>query len=144
MEKRLVVGDFATFISEAAAALVSKVEQSYVPELVKQYGENGKDTRQRRTRLERIVVNRNRDAHTSSLGQTKDLLAELGSDVDEVIEELNFLRSYTLVAAKSVELTPDRSKSLLNGVRCQGVSDRICFHPTPHCLRCFPWGARAG
>ena len=124
LEKRLVVGDFATFINEAAEALMSKVGLSYVPELVQQYGESSKDTRQRRSRLERIVVNRNRDAHTSSLGQTRELLAELGSHVDEVIEELTYLRAYTLVAAKSVELTPDRSRSLLNGVRCHGVAER--------------------
>ena len=122
--KRLVIGDFIAFIIEAAAALVPQMESSYVPELVQQYGENGKETRQRRTRLERIVVNRNRDAHTPSLAQTNERLLELGSDVDEVLEELDFLRAYTLVAAKNVELTPDRNRSQLNGVRCHGISDR--------------------
>ena len=124
LEKRLVIGDFTTFIIEAAAALVPQMESSYVPELVQQYGENGKEARQRRTRLERIVVNRNRDAHTSSLAQTNERLLEIGSDVDEVLEELDFLRAYTLVAAKNVELTPDRNRSQLNGVRCHGISDR--------------------
>ena len=124
LEKKLVVGDFVTFIIEAAGALFRKIESSYVPELVQQYGANGKETRNRRTRLERIVVNRNRDAHTSSLGQTDQRLLELGSDVDDVLEELDFLRAYTLVAAKNVEIAPDRGRSKLNGVRCHGISDR--------------------
>ena len=122
--KRLAVGEFTTFIAEAADALMSQIERSYVPELVHLYGENSKKTRQRSTRLQRIVQNRNRDAHTASLAQTRELLNELNSDVDDVLEELDFLRTYTMVAAKSVELTPDRRSSQLNGVRCHGVSDK--------------------
>ena len=124
MQKKLAAGDFATFVSQAAGALISHVEQSYVPELVRLYGEPGKSTRQRRTRIMRIVETRNRDAHTASLAQTTKWLHELSSDVDDALGELDFLRSYVLVAAKSVELTPDRRSCRLNGVRCHGVSDR--------------------
>ena len=123
-EKKLVVGDFATVINEAAPALMPRAADSYVPELVHLYGAANKETKRRRSRLQRIVVNRNRDAHTASLAQTNELLCELSSDVHEVLTELEFLRSYTMVAAKSLELAPDRNNSLLNGLRCHGVSDR--------------------
>ena len=53
--KRLAVGDFATFISEAAHTLMPQVELSYVPELVQLYGERSKESRQRKDRLQRIV-----------------------------------------------------------------------------------------
>ena len=124
MSKKLAIGEFATFITEAAHALMPQIEHSYVPELVQLYGGPGKRTRERRTRLQRIVQNRNRDAHTASLAHTRKLLYELNSDVDDVLEELEFLRTYIMVAAKSVELTPDQRSSQLNGVRCHGVSDK--------------------
>ena len=124
LQKKLAAGDFATFIWEAAGALNSEVERSYVPELVRLYGDSGKATRQRRSRLARIIENRNRDAHTASLAQTSKWLSELSSDVDDTLGELDFLRSYILIAARSVELTPSRQSSRLNGVRCHGVSDK--------------------
>ena len=123
-QKKLVAGDFATIIGESASALISTEELTYVPELVRLYGQSGKATRQRKARLYRIVEYRNRDAHTASLAQTSTWLQELNSDVDQVLEELEFLRTYMMVATKSVELTPDRSSSRLNGVRCHGVSHR--------------------
>ena len=122
--KRFAVGDFATMILEAADVLMPRVEDTYVPELVCLYGDQGRGTRQRKTRLERIVVGRNRDAHTASLAPTGNWLEELKSDLDEMLEELEFLRSYTVVATKNVEITPDRRGSFLNGVRCHGLSDR--------------------
>ena len=122
--KRLAVGDFATYISEAADRLMTQVEQSYVPELVQLYGERSKEARQRRDRLQRIVQNRNRDAHTASLAQTGAWLAELVYDVDAVLEELDCLRAYIMVAARNVEPAPDRLTSNLNGLRCQGFSER--------------------
>ena len=108
-----------------------KVEDSYVPELVRLYGDQGKVTRQRKTRLQRIVVGRNRDAHTASLAQTGNWLDELKSDVDDILGELDFLRSYTVVAAKSVEITPDRRASHLSGVRCHGISERYASVTLP-------------
>ncbi len=122
--KRLAVGDFVTSIIEAAGLLISQLEHSYVPELVQLYGENSKVTRQRRERLQRIVLNRNRDAHTASLAQTGTWLNELVPDVDATIQELDCLRTYMMVSAKNVELAPDRLSSRLNGLRCHGFSDR--------------------
>ena len=101
-----------------------KVDESYVPQLVRLYGDRGRSTRQRRTRLQRVVESRNRDAHTASLAQTGRWLNELRSDMDDILEDLDFLRAYALVAAKSVEITPGRRASQLNGVRCHGISDR--------------------
>ena len=122
--KRLAVGDFATYISEAAGSLMAQVEHSYVPELVQLYGERSKEGKQRRDRLQRIVQNRNRDAHTASLAPSRAWLDELVSEVDAVLEELDCLRSYIMVAARNVEPAPDQLTSILNGLRCQGFSER--------------------
>ena len=122
--KRLAVGDFATFISEAADALMSRVEHSYVPELVQLYGEKNKETRQRRDRLQLIVQNRNRDAHTASLAQSGAWLDELVPVLDVILEELDCLRNYTMVSARNVEPAPDRRSSHVNGVACHGFSER--------------------
>ena len=122
--KKLAVGDFATFINEAADILMSNVELSYVPELVQLYGERSKETRQRKDRLQRIVQNRNRDAHTASLAQSRTWLNELLPDVDAILDELDCLRAYTMVSTRNVELSPDHLSSRLNGLRCQGFSQR--------------------
>ena len=130
-KKRLAVGDFVTIIVEASKVLMPEVEDAYVPELVSLYGGQGRETRQRKTRLERIVVGRNRDAHTASLAQTGNWLNELESDVYEILEELDFLRSYTVIATKNVEITPDRQASYLNGVRCHGAAERYASVSLP-------------
>ena len=122
--KRLAVGDFVTSIIEAASLLMSQLELCYVPELVRLYGEKNKVARQRRERLQRIVVNRNRDAHTASLAQSNTWLNELVPDVYDTIQELDCLRAYMMVSAKNVELAPDRDSSHLNGLVCHGFSDR--------------------
>ena len=123
-KKRLAVGDFVTIVVEASEVLMPKIDDSYVPELVKLYGDQGKITRNRRTRLERIVVGRNRDAHTASLAQTRSWMDNLMCDMDAMLEELEFLRSYTVIATKNVEITPDKTATYLNGVRCHGTSER--------------------
>ena len=122
--KRLAVGDFSTMILEASDVLMPRIKESYVPELVCLYGDQSREATQRKIRLQRIVAGRNRDAHTASLAPTGSWLEELNSDLDDMLEELEFLRSYVVVAAKNVEITPDRRGSFLNGVRCHGLSDR--------------------
>ena len=122
--KRMAVGDFANYISEAASGLMTQIDHSYVPELVRLYGERTKEARQRRERMQRIVQNRNRDAHTASLAQTRAWLSELLSEVDAVLEELDCLRAYIMVAVRNIEPGPDRLSSKLNGLRCQGFSER--------------------
>ena len=124
LAKKLAVGDFATFINETADILMPHVELSYVPELVQLYGERNKETRRRKDRLQRIVQNRNRDAHTASLAQSGTWLNELLPDVDAILEELDCLRAYTMVSTRNVELSPDHRSSRLNGLRCQGFSQR--------------------
>ena len=123
-QEKLIVGDLARLIGEAAAALMSNESVSYVPELVRLYGEQSKIARRRKEQLQRIVWYRNRDAHTASLAQSNIWLDELQTDVDDVLESLAFLHSYIMVAATNVEITPDRQGSQLNGVRCQGLSDK--------------------
>ncbi len=122
--KRLAVGDFVTYINEAAGVLATRLEVSYVPELVQLYGERTKRSRQRRERLQRIVRNRNRDAHTASLAQTGTWLNELVIDVDAIIQELDCLRAHMMVSVRNVELAPDLRSSQLNGLRCHGFSQR--------------------
>ena len=122
--KRMAVGDLATYISAAADGLMTQIDHSYVPELVQLYGEKSKEARQRRERMQRIVQNRNRDAHTASLAQTRAWLTELLPEVDAVLEELDCLRAYIMVAARNIEPAPDRLSSKLNGLRCQGFSER--------------------
>lgn len=122
--KRLAVGDFATHVVEAADQLIPHIEASYIPELVQLYGEKSKATRLRRGRLQQMVQSRNRDAHTASLGQTRTWLETLLPEVDAVLEELSCLRTYVMVAAKNLEPTPDRVGGTLNGLRCQGFSEK--------------------
>ncbi len=122
--KKLVVGDFFTLIVEASNALMPVADNAYVPQLVRLYGDLGKAIRQRKTRLQRVVESRNRDAHAASLAQTAVWLRALRIDMDEILEELVFLRSYALIAVKNLEMTPDRRTSLLNGVRCHGFAER--------------------
>ena len=122
--KRLAVGDFATHVVEAADQLLPHIEASYVPELVELYGEKSRQARQRRDRLQQMVQSRNRDAHTASLAQTKTWLEMLLPEVDAVLEELNCLRAYVMVATKNLEPTPDRVGGTLNGLRCQGFSEK--------------------
>ena len=124
MAKKFAVGDFVTHVVEAADQLVTKIDASYVPELVQLYGENNREVRKRRERLQQMVQSRNRDAHTASLGQTKAWLDMLLPEVDAVLKELVCLRPYVMVAAKNVEPAPDRVSSTLNGLRCQGFSER--------------------
>lgn len=124
MAKKLAVGDFVTHVVEAADQLVAKIDASYVPELVQLYGENNREVRQRRERLQQLVQSRNRDAHTASLGQTRAWFDTLLPEVDAVLKELVCLRPYVMVAAKNVEPAPDRVSSTLNGLRCQGFSER--------------------
>ena len=122
--KRLAVGDFATHVVEAADQLIPHIEASYIPELVQLYGGNSREARQRRGRLQQMVQSRNRDAHTASLAQTRTWLEMLLPEVDAVLEELNCLRAYGMVATKNVEPAPDRVSSTLNGLRCHGFSER--------------------
>ena len=120
----MAIGDFATHVVEAADQLIPHIEASYVPELVQLYGEKSKAARLRRGRLQQMVQSRNRDAHTSSLAQSRAWLEMLLPEVDEVLEELNCLRTYVMVATKNLEPTPDRVSGTLNGLRCQGFSEK--------------------
>ena len=122
--KRLAVGDFATHIAEAADRLIPHIEASFIPELVELYGEKSKQARQRRGRLQQMVQSRNRDAHTASLAQTRTWFEMLLPEVDAVLEELTCLRTYVMVATKNLEPTPDRVSGTLNGLRCQGFSEK--------------------
>lgn len=122
--KRLAVGDFATHVVEAADQLIPYMEASFIPELVELYGEKSRQARQRRGRLQQMVQSRNRDAHTASLAQTKTWLEMLLPEVDAVLGELNCLRTYGMVATKNIEPTPDRVSGTLNGLRCQGFSEK--------------------
>ena len=122
--KRLAVGDFATYVVEAADQLMPHIDASYIPELVQLYGEKSREARQRRDRLQQMVQSRNRDAHTASLAQSRSWLEGLLPEVDAVLDELDCLRTYTMVAIKNVEPAPDRVNSTLNGLRCQGFSEK--------------------
>ena len=122
--KRLAVGDFATHVVEAADQLIPHIDASYIPELVQLYGEKSKAARLRRGRLQQMVQSRNRDAHTASLAQTRTWFEMLLPEVDAVLEELTCLRTYVMVATKNLEPTPDRVSGTLNGLRCQGFSEK--------------------
>ena len=76
-------------------------------------------------------MGRNRDAHTASLAQTRSWMDNLMCDMDAILEELDFLRSYTVVATKNVEIMPDKAGTYLNGVRCHGTSERYASVSLP-------------